>query len=253
MTEKEKNTPLLDKRSSRRTFIKNSGLTVGGVVLGGALGSLLVKDEKTTTTETHVHSEATTSNANVALMYFTPEQLAITVAAAERIFPADANGPGAKDLLVAYYIDHQLAGTWGLRSNEYTKGPFFPGEPTQGYQGRLNRQEIFNIGLKGLQDHSLSTYNKKFTELTEEEQDAVLTDFADDKVSLKGTTSKIFFGILRAGTIEGVYADPLYGGNNGMEGWKMKDFPGHQMTYLDIIDKEFTVIEPLALNSQHKH
>ena len=32
---KEKNS-FLDKRSSRRTFIKNSGLTVGGVVLGGA-------------------------------------------------------------------------------------------------------------------------------------------------------------------------------------------------------------------------
>ena len=40
----EKNVPILDKRSSRRTFIKNSGLTVGGVVLGGALGSLLGKD-----------------------------------------------------------------------------------------------------------------------------------------------------------------------------------------------------------------
>ncbi len=186
-------------------------------------------------------------------MYFTPEQFSITEAATERIFPADDNGPGAKDLLVAYYIDHQLAGTWGLRSNEYTKGPFYPGEPTQGYQGRLNRQEIFNIGLKGLQDHSLKTYNKKFPELTNEEQDAVLTEFADDKVALKGTTAKTFFGILRAGTIEGAYADPLYGGNKGMEGWKMKNFPGHQMTYLNIIDKEYAVIEPLALNSQHKH
>ena len=36
MTEQKKNTPVLDKRSSRRTFIKSSGLTVGGVVLGGA-------------------------------------------------------------------------------------------------------------------------------------------------------------------------------------------------------------------------
>jgi gluconate 2-dehydrogenase gamma chain len=52
MAEQEKKESVLDKRSSRRTFIKNSGLTVGGVVLGGALGSLLIKDDKSTTHNT---------------------------------------------------------------------------------------------------------------------------------------------------------------------------------------------------------
>lgn len=253
MSEQEKNALLLDKRSSRRTFIKNSGLTVGGVVLGGALGSLLTKEEKTTTTETHVHSESTATNLNVALMYFTPEQYRITEAAAERIFPADDNGPGAKELLVAYYIDHQLAGAWGMGSKEYTSGPFFPGEATQGYQGRQNRQQIFEIGLKGIEEQSLKTYDKSFTDLSEEEQDAVLTEFADGKVELKGISSAHFFGVLRTATIEGAYADPLYGGNANMDGWKMKNFPGHQMSFLDIVEKEFTVVEPMALNSQHKH
>ena len=32
-------------------------------------------------------------------MYFTPDQYRITEAAAERIFPKDENGPGAKELL----------------------------------------------------------------------------------------------------------------------------------------------------------
>lgn len=247
---------MTEKKSTRRNFLKNSGLTVGGLVLGGAVGSLIGSDSKTLTSNEKIPTSGShngAQNHNVALMYFTPEQFRITEAAAERIFPADDNGPGAKDLLVAYYIDHQLAGTWGLRSNEYTKGPFYPGEPTQGYQGRLNRQEIFNLGLKGLKDYSLKTFNKEFPDLTNEEQDEVLTAFADDKVELKGTTAKTFFGILRAGTIEGVYADPLYGGNKNMDGWRMKDFPGHQMSYADIIDKDFKEIEPLALNSQHKH
>jgi gluconate 2-dehydrogenase gamma chain len=249
----EKNVPILDKRSSRRTFIKNSGLTVGGVVLGGALGSLLGKDSTTQTQETTVHSEATASNANIALMYFSPEQYQITEAAAERIFPADENGPGAKELLVAYYIDHQLSGAWGMGSKDYTSGPFFPGEATQGYQGRQNRQQIFEIGLKGIEDQNLRTYEKSFIELSEEEQDAILSEFADGNVELKGTSSAHFFGVLRSATIEGAYADPLYGGNANMNGWKMKNYPGHQMSYLDIIEKEFTKIEPMALNSQHKH
>lgn len=44
-----KKSPILDKRSSRRTFIKNSGLTVGGLVLGGAIGSLVGGKTETTT------------------------------------------------------------------------------------------------------------------------------------------------------------------------------------------------------------
>ena len=41
MSEQDNKQNFLDKRSSRRKFIKNSGLTVGGLVLGGALGSLV--------------------------------------------------------------------------------------------------------------------------------------------------------------------------------------------------------------------
>lgn len=252
MSEKEKNA-FEGKKSSRRSFLKNSGLTVGGIVLGGAVGTLLGNDSTTPTAETNSSAPKQTENLNVALMYFTPEQYRTTEAAAERIFPKDKNGPGAKELLVAYYIDHQLAGGWGMGAKEYTSGPFYPGEPTQGYQGFQNRQQIFEVGLKGLMDQSVKTYEKAFEKLSGEEQDAILTDFAEGKVDLKGTTSTYFFNTLRSATIEGAYADPLYGGNAGMEGWKMKNFPGHQMSFLNIIEEEFVKIEPMALNSQHNH
>lgn len=252
MSKQEEKNTLLDKRSSRRNFIKNSGLTVGGLVVGGTLGNLLGNNEEPTTdVQSEPHQPA--ENLNVALMYFTPKQYRITEAATERIFPKDHNGPGAKELLVTYYIDHQLAGGWGTGTKEYTSGPFFPGESTQGYQGRQNRQQIFEIGLKGIEDQSLKTYENAFEKLSEEEQDAILTEFAEGKVKLKGISSSYFFGVLRTATIEGAYADPLYGGNAGMEGWKMKNFPGHQMSFLDIIEKDFVKIKPAALNSQHSH
>ena len=252
MSNQEDKNKLLDKRSSRRNFIKNSGLTVGGLVVGGALGSLLVNDEAPKTgVQSEPHKPA--DNPNAALMFFTPKQYRITEAATERIFPKDHNGPGAKELLVTYYIDHQLAGGWGTGTKEYTSGPFFPGESTQGYQGHLNRQEIFGIGLQALEDESLKAYDNVFEKLTDEEQDAILTEFAEGNVKLRGTSSAHFFGVLRSATIEGAYSDPLYGGNAGMEGWKMKDFPGHQMTFLDIIEKDFVKIAPAALNSQHSH
>lgn len=49
-------------------------------------------------------------------------------------------------------------------------------------------------------------------------------------------------------TLEGAYADPVYGGNKDMMGWKMKEYPGPRMAYLDEIDKdEFILKEPKSL------
>ncbi|MDN4494963.1 gluconate 2-dehydrogenase subunit 3 family protein [Ureibacillus aquaedulcis] len=260
MSEQDKNgkkEPTPEKRSSRRQFLKNSGLTVGGLVVGGALGSLFGKDTATQTTTVKEEQQAAapaTDNANRALMFFTPDQFDIANAAVERIFPADELGPGAQELLVAYFIDHQLASGWGIGAKEYTSGPYYPGEKTQGYQGRLNRQEIFAIGLEAIESHSIATFDKSFIELTEEQQDQVLTDFDDGNVEMKGVSSDFFFSLLRSTTIEGVYADPLYGGNANMEGWKMRNFPGHQMSYFNLIDQdEYEEIEPKSLSSQHNH
>lgn len=171
----------------------------------------------------------------------------ITQAAVERIFPADENGPGAAELGVAFYIDHQLAGDWGFNAREYMQPPFFVGEKTQGYQGRLRRREIFYIGLREMQNYSQATYGKSFVSLSPEEQDAVLTAFQKDEVNLTTISPSGFFNMLRSATLEGVYADPLYGGNKNMQGWVMRKYPGSQMSYTQIMDKEFTVLEPKSL------
>ncbi|MFB6468739.1 gluconate 2-dehydrogenase subunit 3 family protein [Cytobacillus sp. Hz8] len=242
------------KDISRRSFIKNAGFAVGGVVVGGGIVGSLYMGKSTKPEPGPVKQdqhEMASPEPNKALMFFTPEQFQVIDAASERIFPKDENGPGAKDLLVAYFIDHQLAGTWGNGAKEYTHGPFFPGEATQGYQGRLNRQEIFQIGIQGLQDQAQAKSKKAFYELTEEEQDTILTSFEKGEVQLKGISASHFFSILRGATLEGAYSDPLYGGNRNMEGWKMKNFPGHQGTYANIIEKDFVKIKPKSLNSQH--
>ena len=242
-------------KSTRRSFIRNSGLTVGGVVLGGALGSLLGQKDVVPTSKVMNHSTAST-NHNQALMYFTPDQFKVVEAAAEVIFPKSEVGPGAKELLVAYYIDHQMAGTYGLNTKEYMTGPFYPGEavPEQGYQTHLKRQEVFDLGIDALNAEATKRHKAKFHEIKEEEQIAILTDFEEDKVKMSGSvSSKFFFTMLRKVTIEGAYADPMYGGNKDMAGWKMKNFPGHQGAYANLDKDKFVAIEPKALNSQHNH
>lgn len=242
-----------NKDISRRNFIKNASFAVGGLVIGGGIVAGVTNRDSTKDSHDSSNQSNPSNEPNKALMFFTPEQFQVVEAATERIFPKDENGPGAKELYVAYFIDHQLAGTWGSGAKEYTQGPFFPGEPTQGYQGRLNRQEIFQIGIKGLQAQAQSKHSKPFSELSEDEQNVILTSFEKGEVQLKGISSTYFFSVLRAATLEGAYSDPLYGGNKDMGGWKMKNFPGHQTSYANIIDKDFTKIAPKSLNSQHNH
>jgi gluconate 2-dehydrogenase gamma chain len=125
--------------------------------------------------------------------------------------------------------------------------PFFTGEKVQGYQGRLKRREMFEIGLREMENYSLSKFSKSFAQLTADEQDSVLKAFESDEAKLTTISASGFFKILRSSTLEGTYSDPLYGGNMDMNGWKMRDFPGNQMSYLNIIDKEFTKIDPSSL------
>lgn len=234
----------LSEPLSRRKFIKRSGYTVGGLAVGGVLGSLL---------HFGTAKEDTAKNYNQALMYFTPEQFRVTEAIVERIFPKDDNGPGAKDLGAAYYIDHQLAGDWGFNAREYMQPPFYNGEKGQGYQGRLKRREIFDIGLREIQNHSQSVFKKDFTELKGTEKDQILKDFEENKVNLTTISPSGFFQMLRSATLEGVYSDPLYGGNKNMEGWKMRHYPGAQMAYADIIDKKYKKINPQSLQNHMEH
>ena len=139
--------------------------------------------------------EQNDNNYNQALMFFNQEQYRITEATVERIFPADENGPAPKSW-ASFFIDHQLAGDWGSMQ-EIICTPFYVGEKTQGYQGRLRRREIFYIGLREIQNYSQKKYQKDFPSLSPEEQDAVLTAFQNDEVKLTTISASGFFNLLR--------------------------------------------------------
>jgi gluconate 2-dehydrogenase gamma chain len=45
--------------------------------------------------------------------------------------------------------------------------------------------------------------------------------------------------LLRTHTIEGMFSDPMHGGNAGLIGWQLIGYPGPQMSYRNEIDKYF--------------
>ncbi|WP_346234760.1 gluconate 2-dehydrogenase subunit 3 family protein [Lysinibacillus telephonicus] len=252
----EKKNSFTEKRSTRRNFIKNSGLTLGGLVLGGAVTSLFVKNNNDTTTPTPTPTEESTHGGavtqyNHALMFFTPAEYQTAAAAVERIYPEDENGPGAKELGAAIYIDHQLAGQWGNNVKDYRLGAFYKPAENQSPQTVLLRKDLFRAGLEALDEYSKQNFDAVFTGLEPEQQDEVLTAFSEGNVTLYGDTSSAeFFSLLRTMTIEGVYADPMYGGNNEMQGWAMRKYPGTRMQYVNEIQSdEFIELKPEGLSS----
>jgi gluconate 2-dehydrogenase gamma chain len=155
----------------------------------------------------------------VPLRFFTESEAKTVQAAAERIFPQDESGPGATGAGVVVYIDRQLAGPYGRDKYRYTKAPWVESTPEHGYQGKENPQEIYRAGIPSL--------GEDFASLPGDQQDEQL-----EKIE-----AGHFFQLLRSHTIEGVFCDPLHGGNVDMVGWKLIGFPGPRMSYRYEIDK----------------
>src|SRR5258708_4871231 len=176
---------------------RRSFLTVSASTIGGALVYTLDRRP------TRVHAQEKT--LKVLLRFFTQEEALDVAAAAARIFPSDESGPGANEAGVVIYIDRQLASAYGRDRYRYTQGPFADGVPEQGYQGKETPREIYRAGLKQLgRFHLLSA--------------------AEQNARLKQIENTLFFSLLRAHTVEGMFCDPMHGGNIDLIACQFTDF-----------------------------
>lgn len=242
------------KNFSRRDFLKTSGVATGALIGGSLLGGLIgYNANKTTSTINKSGDHKQEGKLNKGLMFFTKDRdFQVLANATERIFPEDDLGPGAIGLGVPYFIDNQLAGQYGSNTKEYMQAPFAIGAATQGYQSRLTRAEIFKQGIGKLESEAQARFKNDFSKLEAAQMDEILTAFQKDEIAMSGVTSAFFFRLLRAATLEGAYADPIYNGNNNMDGWRMKEYPGHQAAYINVIESDsFQKIEPKSLGGMH--
>jgi len=66
----------------------------------------------------------------------------------------------------------------------------------------------------------------------------------------------VFFAHLWGSTLEGFFADPVYGGNRDMLSWRMIGFPGAYASYYDLVDQHGITIDraPMSLaQDAHGH
>jgi len=166
-------------------------------------------------------AETSTQTLKVPLRFFTRSEALTVAAAASRIFPSDEAGPGAREAGVVIYIDRQLAGPYGRDRYRYTQGPFDErAAPEFGYQGKATPRETYREGLKSLAG---------FDRLPPEAQDN----------KLKEIEHSHFFDVLRQNTLEGMFCDPMHGGNAGMIGWQLIGFPGPRMSNYEDMDRHY--------------
>lgn len=190
----------------RREFIDLSSKSLGGLLMYSLSGVPMVVN-------------AQQGNTKLPLRFFTNHEAKIIVAACERIFPANESGPGATQAGVVVYIDRQLAGPYGTDKYRYTQPPFVESVPEHGYQGRENPQQTYRAGIRRL--------GPGFLKLDGTKQDT----------RLKTMEKTYFFQLLRQHTIEGMFCDPMHGGNADLIGWQMLGYPGPVMSYRAQIGK----------------
>jgi gluconate 2-dehydrogenase gamma chain len=171
-------------------------------------------------------------------MFFTSDEASLMEAAVDRLIPPDDRNLGGKDAGCAVFIDRQLAGPYGNANGLYMKPPFMPGAATQGYQRPDAPAARYRVGLRALADYVKANFaGRSFPELAAPDQDRVLAALEKGTAELKNVSSTEFFALLLENTMEGFFADPIYGGNRDMAGWKLIGFPGARYDYRDWVER----------------
>jgi gluconate 2-dehydrogenase gamma chain len=166
------------------------------------------------------------------------EEAAFVEALVDHMIPADEFSPKGTDMGINVYIDRALAGGWGKGERLYMQGPWKTGVASQGYQLPLTPAELYRAGIASANAYSVKTYGKTFDKITQAEREQFLVAMQAGKVVFeKGPPARVFFGTFYQNVMEGMFSDPVYGGNRNKAGWKMIGFPGVIAVHAQNIEK----------------
>ncbi|MBN8293262.1 gluconate 2-dehydrogenase subunit 3 family protein [Rhodobacter sp. NTK016B] len=162
---------------------------------------------------------------------------AFIMAATARIIPSDGDGPGAIETRVPVFIDRQLAGPFGAAADLYMEGPFdVDADPNLGIQSPLTPSEIYREGIAAFDAWCVDNQGGSFADLDAQAQDAALTALSQGEPQLRPELLE-FWSLLVQNTKEGYFADPMYGGNAGMQAWLYIGYPGARANYLEWVGR----------------
>ena len=180
---------------------------------------------------------ATTDVAPEPLYALTPDEADVLTAIVDAFIPADELTPSGSDCGVVVFIDRQLAGAYGAGARLYQDGPFQPGSPLFGPQSPLAPLQFVQLGIAELDAWSAAERGARIGRLPKPALDALLKEMEAGKITLPRIDARAFFSAVLQLTMEGFFADPIYGGNRDLSGWKTIGYPGAQVVYADWISR----------------
>lgn len=214
---------------SRRRFLTRSAAAVSGLAIGAGLAQIGYAENL---------AARKMILENYKPTFFNHLEWRCLVACCDCLIPADENGPGALDSLVPVYIDKQMQTEYATGGLWYMQGPFYTDSaPEFGYQHKFTPRDIYRLGFADLMAHCRSLHNKHFDEIKTEQRVEIIKGLESGSLNLASIPTAIFFKQLLINTKEGFLADPMYGGNKDMAGWKMIGFPGARGDYLEFVTR----------------
>ncbi len=204
----------------RRSFLQRALLAVGTAAIPPLAAGAPA-------TPTPPPPPAPADAENPTYLSFSPDEAAFVEAMVNVMCPADSLTPSGVDCGLAFFIDRQLAGSFGKGDRLYRRGPWRKGKPELGYQLPLTPEEFFKAGLAAADAACTQAHGKAFAALPPAEADAFLGAIAagkvtDPRVPLKDWFNDLVYPLFT----QACFADPIYGGNKDKVFWSMIGYPG---------------------------
>jgi len=234
---------MTDQGFGRRDFLK-------GAVVGGAAAAANVVPAQAQSAQAAPAPQADTPPAE-GYEFLNLDEVAFVEALVDHMVPADELTPKGTDIGINVYIDRALAGAWGKGDRLYMQGPWKPGTPSQGYQLPLTPAQLYRAGIAATNAYCRKAYGRVFDQLDEKQREEVLIGLSTGKVSFDdGLPVRVFWTTVYQTVMEGMFSDPIYGGNRNKAGWRLIGFPGviavHRENVERYRDKPFPV-DPISI------
>jgi gluconate 2-dehydrogenase gamma chain len=219
---------MTEKGFGRRDFLK--GAVVGGAAAATATPAIVPQEAQA--------QQPAAAPPPATYEFLNLEEAAFVEAMVDHMVPADDLSPKGTDIGINIYIDRALAGAWGKGDRLYMQGPWKKGVPSQGYQLPLTPAQFYRAGITATNAHCRKTYSKRFDQLTEAQREEVLQGLAAGRINFEGGLPvREFWTMAYQTVIEGMFADPIHGGNRNKAGWRLIGFPGAIAVHRENIEK----------------
>src|SRR6478609_7465965 len=196
------------QKFDRRDILR--GAVVGGAAAASATGG--IAQPQNARAQQPVAAPVASDAAGYA--FFNLEEAAFIEALVDHMVPADEVSPKGTDLGINIYIDRALAGAWGKGERLYMQGPWKQGAPSQGYQLPLTPAQLYRAGIAATNAHCRKTYGRSFDRIEDAQREEVLIGLSTAKIKFdNGLPVRVFWDTVYQTVIEGMYSDPIYGGN----------------------------------------